>query len=69
MWGVMILPLKGGYSREAISSRISQLMKEGYDQRQAVAISLSQARKAAEKISDPKRRAAIMRKLSKGGRK
>lgn len=60
------MPLVGGYSRKAISERIRQLVKEGYDRRQAVAISYAKAREAAKKIKDPHKRAAILRRLSKG---
>jgi hypothetical protein len=60
------MPLVGGYSKEAISERIRQLIREGYPRDQAVAISYSQARKAAKRIGDPHKRAAILRRLSKG---
>lgn len=38
-------PLRRGCSREVISANISMLMREGYPQKQAVAIALSHARK------------------------
>lgn len=59
------MPLQSGYSRETISANIRKLMEEGYPQRQAVAIALSQARKSAKKIKDPHRRAAMLRRLRK----
>lgn len=60
------MPLVGGYSKEAIAERIRQLIKEGYPQKQAVAISYAKAREAAKKIKDPRKRAAVLRRLSRG---
>ena len=46
--GLRSNPLIKGYSNTSISKNISQLMHEGYPQKQAVAIALSTARKAAK---------------------
>jgi len=44
------MPLKKGKSKETVSSNIREMMKSGYPQKQAVAASLSQARKSGAKI-------------------
>lgn len=58
------MPLVPGYSRKAISANIALLRKEGRDQAQAVAIAFSNARKYAKRISDRKKREAILARLT-----
>jgi len=59
------MPLIKGYSAKSISENIRRLVREGYPQDQAAAIAYEFARKAARKIGDPHRQAAIMRRLNK----
>lgn len=44
------MPLAKGKSKETISKNISEMIKHGYPKKQAVAASLSQARKSGAKV-------------------
>lgn len=44
------MPLEKGKSKKVISRNISEMMHSGYPQKQAIAASLSQARKSGAKI-------------------
>ncbi len=82
--GVMPVPLKGGTSQASISANIEEMLRSYKEtgrigntrpanmeeaRRIAAAAAYSKAREAAKNISDPRHRAAVMRRLSKGGRK
>lgn len=51
------MPLLPGSSRSTISSNISEMVRSGYPQRQAVAASLSNARRSRKKLKRSKRKA------------
>jgi hypothetical protein len=50
------MPLKKGRGKKAVSSNVKTLRKEGYPQRQAVAIALNTAGKSRRKKTSRKKR-------------
>lgn len=66
------MPLKHGFSRKAISANIRELMVSGRSQKQAVAIAMDTARKAARErgvrakhTERPPNRVAVMQKMKR----
>ena len=57
------MPLKKGYGKKTIAKNIRTEMRAGRPQKQAIAIALSVARKAA-----PKAKKAMFTKARRGGR-
>ena len=59
------MPLKKGYSKKAISKNIAAERRAGAPPRQAVAIAMETARKAAKKAGKPGKAPPMPRKKAK----
>jgi hypothetical protein len=59
------MPLKKGKSRKVIGENIKEMEESGYPRKQAVAASLSTARKSGAHMPRPKARKAHVKRLEK----
>lgn len=62
-------PVAAGYSKETVSANITKLLNEGYDLKQATAISVNNARVTWMKKHPEKKYPAHLQKMSKNPRK